>query len=166
MNENENNFESLRRLLALKRHETPPPGYFANFSAAVTARIRAGDARRTASVPNRLADELPWLFRLMSAFEAKPAFAGAFASALCLLLLVGIVYAERPSDIEPQPILQATLDTSPLAVATPVNLSSQPAEQTVFLSSTNPVFNSQPAGAWFASQGPTVQPVNFMLPGN
>ena len=166
MNENENNFESLRRLLALKRHETPPPGYFANFSAAVTARIRAGDARRTASVPNRLADELPWLFRLMSAFEAKPAFAGAFASALCLLLLVGIVYAERPSDVEPQPILQATLDTSPLAVATPVNLSSQPAEQTVFLSSTNPVFNSQPAGAWFASQGPTVQPVNFMLPGN
>jgi len=166
MNENENNFESLRRLLALKRHETPPPGYFANFSAAVTARIRAGDARRTASVPNRLADELPWLFRLMSAFVAKPAFAGAFASALCLLLLVVIVYAERPSDIEPQPILQATLDTSPLAVATPVNLSSQPAEQTVFLSSTNPVFNSQPAGAWFASQGPTVQPVNFMLPGN
>jgi hypothetical protein len=166
MNENENNFESLRRLLALKRHETPPPGYFANFSAAVTARIRAGDARRTASVPDRLADELPWLFRLMSAFEAKPAFAGAFASALCLLLLVGIVYAERPSDVEPQPILQATLDTSPLAVATPVNLSSQPAEQTVFLSSTNPVFNSQPAGAWFASQGPTVQPVNFMLPGN
>ena len=166
MNENENNFESLRRLLALKRHETPPPGYFANFSAAVTARIRAGDASRTASVPNRLADELPWLFRLMSAFEAKPAFAGAFASALCLLLLVGIVYAERPSDIEPQPILQATLDTSPLAVATPVNLSSQPAEQTVFLSSTNPVFNSQPAGAWFASQGPTVQPGNFMLPGN
>jgi hypothetical protein len=113
-----------------------------------------------------LADELPWLFRLMSAFEAKPAFAGAFASALCLLLLIGIVYAERPSDVEPQPILQATLDTSPLAVATPVNLSSQPAEQTVFLSSTNPVFNSQPAGAWFASQGPTVQPVNFMLPGN
>jgi hypothetical protein len=166
MNENENNFESLRRLLALKRHETPPPGYFENFSAAVTARIRAGDARRTASVPDRLADELPWLFRLMSAFEAKPAFAGAFASALCLLLLIGIVYAERPSDVEPQPILQATLDTSPLAVATPVNLSSQPAEQTVFLSSTNPVFNSQPAGAWFASQGPTVQPVNFMLPGN
>src|ERR1035441_7754814 len=101
MNENENNFESLRRLLALKRHETPPPGYFENFSSEVTARIRAGDAGRTAGVSKQLTDELPWFFRLLSTFEAKPAFTGAFASALCLLLLFGIVYAERP-DIAPQ----------------------------------------------------------------
>jgi hypothetical protein len=165
MKENENNFESLRRLLALKRHETPPPGYFENFSSEVTARIRAGDAGRTAGVSKQLTDELPWFFRLLSTFEAKPAFTGAFASALCLLLLFGIVYAERP-DIAPQPLLQAAPVSSPLAMATPVTLSSQPAEQPVFLSSTNPVFNSQSAGSWFASQEATVQPVNFMLPGN
>src|ERR1017187_5902257 len=158
MKENENNFESLRRLLALKRHETPPPGYFENFSSEVTARIRAG-------VSKQLTGELPWFFRLLSTFEAKPAFTGAFASALCLLLLFGIVYAERP-DIAPQPLLQAAPVSSPLAVATPVTLSSQPAEQPVFLSSTNPVLNSQSAGSWFASQEATVQPVNFMLPGN
>jgi hypothetical protein len=34
--------------------------------------------------------------KFFQAFEAKPAFVGAFACALCLLLLVGIVYAERP----------------------------------------------------------------------
>jgi len=45
MNENENNFESLRRLLAHKRHETPPPGYFNSFSGQIIACIRAGEAR-------------------------------------------------------------------------------------------------------------------------
>ena len=164
MNENENNFESLRRLLALKRHETPPPGYFENFSGEVMARIRAGDAGQTESASG----QLPWLFRLLTAFEAKPAFAGAFASALCLLLVFGIVYAERPDVVAQQPLLQTAEVSSPLAMATPVNLSSLPVEQPALIpiSSTNPVFSSQPAGSWFASQEATVQPVNFMLPGN
>lgn len=75
MSENENNFESLRRLLALKNYEIPPPGYFDNFSREVTARIRAEDGSRTANVSSQLS----WLSRLLSAFEAKPAFAGGFA---------------------------------------------------------------------------------------
>jgi hypothetical protein len=163
MNENENNFESLRRLLALKRHETPPPGYFENFSAEVRARIRAGDAGRMES----FSEHLPWLVRLMSAFEAKPAFAGAFAGALCLLLVFGIVFAERP-DVAPQPLLQTAQASSPLAMAAPANLNSMPAEQPALIpiSSTNPVFNTQSPDSLFASQGAAVQPVNFTLPGN
>lgn len=167
MKENENNFESLRRLLALKRYETPPPGYFENFSTEVTARIRAGDARRMSNTPERLVEELPWLFRLLSAFEAKQMFLGASASALCLLLLLGIVYAERP-DAVTQPLLQTAQVSSPLAAAVPVALNSLPAEQPALVpvSSTNPVFDSQSAGSWLASQGATVQPVNFIVPGN
>jgi hypothetical protein len=167
MNENENNFESLRQLLALKRHETPPPGYFENFSGEVTARIRAGSASRVESVSERLPNAVPWVFRLLSAFEAKPAFAGAFASALCMLLVVGIVYAERP-DAAPQSLLQTPQADSTLAAASPVGFSSPPTEQPAMvpISSTNPIFNGQSSGSWLASQGTSLQPVNFTLPGN
>ena len=85
MSENENDFEALRRLLALKRHEIPPPGYFEDFSSGVIGRIRMSEAAR----------ELPWLLRLLQAFEAKPAYPVALASALCTLLLFGIVSVEQ-----------------------------------------------------------------------
>lgn len=161
MNENENNFESVRRLLALKRHETPPPGYFEHFSRDVIARIRTGQDSRTANVSS----QLPWLFRLLSTFEVKPAFAGGFASVLCLLLLLGIVYAERP-DGTPQQLMQAAEITSSLAVAPSPSFNpmpvEQPAGQLLPGSSTNPVFNAPPA-VWFAPQPATVQPVSFPL---
>src|SRR5581483_9251329 len=40
--------------------------------------------------------------RFMQMFEMKPAFASSFASALCLLLLFGIVYAEQSDQTTPQ----------------------------------------------------------------
>jgi hypothetical protein len=85
MSENENDFEALRRLLALKRHEIPPPGYFENFSSQVIGRIRA----------NERVAELPWLLRFLQAFEARPAYPVAFASSLCMLLLFGIVSVQQ-----------------------------------------------------------------------
>ena len=93
-----------------------------------------------------------------------------------MLLLVGIVFAERP-DVASQPLVQTAQPDSPLAAVTPdsmeamakpVSLNSLSAGQPALIpiSSTNPVFNSQSAGSWFASQGAMVQPVNFVLPGN
>src|SRR5271156_1163062 len=102
MNENENNFELLRRLLAFKNRETPPPGYFNDFSAQVVARIRAGETNESSGA---------WFSKLLQAFEFKPAFAGAFASALCLVLVFGIVYAQRP-DTVPQPLLTPSTQVS------------------------------------------------------
>src|SRR4051812_17507213 len=93
MNPDSENFESLRRLLALKRHEQPPPGYFEGFSRQVIAGIKAGELRQTTA--ERLFDEVPWLQRLWNALEAKPAFVGTFGVAVCSLLVAGILYSEE-----------------------------------------------------------------------
>jgi hypothetical protein len=159
MNENENNFESLRRLLALKRHETPPPGYFNDFSRQVLQRIRLGETEQSANLAEELFSHAPWLAKLLHAFDARPVFAGGFAGALCLLLLLGIVYAERP-DLTPQPLLQVENSSAELAAVSPTALS-QPADQIGIVSSTNPVFSLQPMGSPFGQQNSLALPVSF-----
>jgi hypothetical protein len=161
MSENENNFESLRRLLVLKRHETPPPGYFNYFSSQVLQRIRAGDPGTSAGWTEDLFGQAPWLEKLLHMFDVKPVFASAFAGALCLLLFLGIIYAERP-DLTSQPILQAavTTTTSPAAVS-PTVLSQPADQQTGIVSSTSPVLSLQPVASPFGQQNPLAQPVSF-----
>lgn len=86
-------FHALRRLLALKRHETPSPGYFNDFSGQVIARIRHGERGEEGSFGAALW-EAPWLQRLWAALEAKPILAGGFAAAACAVLVLGVVYSE------------------------------------------------------------------------
>lgn len=58
MNDNETEFERLQELLRFKRHESPPPGYFRDFSSGVLARIRKEESQRPRSFWARLAE--PW----------------------------------------------------------------------------------------------------------
>lgn len=174
MNDNEKEFEVLRRLLALKRHETPPPGYFDRFPGAIMARLRASQSGMSDTVAERMADRLPWLLRLVRALEAKPAFATTFASALCVLLLTGIVFAERPEGMV-QPLIQSAQNSSPLNIASAAKtgLSAEPAGMQVndFLPGANPVFDPQSMGGTetirlFGGKDATLQPVVFTFPGN
>ena len=167
MNENESNFEPLRRLLALKQHEMPPPGYFDGFSRRVIARIRAGEAETSASLSERLSDQVPWLLRFLRVFEGKPVFAGAYASALCLLLIAGVILAERP-----EPTSEASFEPMPqtaslLAPTTLAALPQQSVNQMLIAdSSTNPVFNFQ-STTYSPGQIPFgAQPVSYSLPDN
>lgn len=160
MNENENNFESVRRALALKRHEVPPPGYFNNFSGTVIARIRSEAAEKV---------RVSWFTKFLQSFEAKPIFAGGFAAALCLLLLFGIVYAERPDNgIQMSQSLMANVvpqASAPLASLSPTDLT--PVTNPVGLvASTNPVTSLQPVASLFNQQSPFAQQVSFSVPGN
>ncbi len=47
-------FEALLRLLALKRHERPPPGFFNDFSDRVMSRIAQEEEMRARSWWDRL----------------------------------------------------------------------------------------------------------------
>jgi len=158
MNESENDFESLRRLMAIKRHEIPPPGYFNNFPNQVMARLRAGEvgAPEGTTAPS-------WLLKFFQAFEAKPAYVSSFACSLCLLLLFGIVYAERPDGTEKPSFLSAFATPAASFVDAKSADLSPASESTGLTVSTNPVLHM-----YFNQPNPLAQAmnVNLQLPGN
>jgi hypothetical protein len=88
MNPESQNFDSLRQLLALKRHEVPPPGFFDRFSRDVMARIKCGDTGEELGNDS-------WFRRFLGMFDVKPVFAGAFGTAVCAFLISGIVSSEQ-----------------------------------------------------------------------
>jgi hypothetical protein len=87
-----NDFERLQRLLALKRHESPPPGFFNRFPDQVRARITQADL-----VPES------WWQRWLAAVSVKPAWATAYAVVASLLVIGGVWLAKTsPADGGPQ----------------------------------------------------------------
>jgi hypothetical protein len=170
MSQDSQDFETLRRLLALKRYEQPPPGYFHNFSFQVIARIEAGEGARE-NVLERLFWDAPWLQRLWTALETKPIMAGALGAAVCALLVAGVVYPERPAG---QPIAYAPATPPPLEIA---NNGAAPAH-VVFPTPTNPHFVEQPEPAEAIAFGSPAEsllklvprgyavPASFNLPGS
>jgi len=142
MIENENDFEALRRLLALKRHEIPPPGYFENFSSQVIGRIRASEVTQ----------ELPLLLRFLQWFERRPAFPVAFASSLCLFLLYGIVSVQQNPEMAP--VFGAAQTPSVLPVATVSSASPDMAQQSIMQVDTNPPVNLQDNEATYFNSSP------------
>jgi hypothetical protein len=90
------NFDQLRRLMALKRHEVPPPGYFHNFSREVMVRIKAGEMGGEVGSTWWVL-EGSWLRRLWSIFEARPVLAGGFGAAVCGFFVAGaLISADNP----------------------------------------------------------------------
>ena len=81
------NFDQLRRLLALKRHEAPPPGYFHGFSSKVMARIEAAEAAAPA-----------WWLKLGFDFNFKPALVCGLGVVVCGLLSAGVLTSVVTTD--------------------------------------------------------------------
>lgn len=90
-------FEQLRTLLALKRYEQPPPGYFQGFSRQVIVRIKTGDLGNESEASF-------WSFgtgsvfqRLWATLDARPVLAGAFGVAVCGFFVVGALLSDSTS---------------------------------------------------------------------
>lgn len=87
----DDHFESLTKLMALKRYEEPPPGYFDRLPSRIIGRIVHEEEEPT-----------DWLRSFFGRFEFRPALAGAFGFTLGAFYLLGVGYsghvAARPAD--------------------------------------------------------------------
>ncbi len=91
MNPDQDDFEQLRRLLALKRHEQPLPGYFETFSHQVISRIEAGELPQPDGFFARLLEQAPWRQWRWAQISLRPVLAGAAGLAACGVLVAGLV---------------------------------------------------------------------------
>lgn len=87
-------FAQLRRLLAAKKQEQPPPGYFEHFSERVIRRIEHDD-------PMEENSRWQWFLGFLS---AKPVLACAYGGFVAATLLIGFRVSER---LDPAPALHA-----------------------------------------------------------
>jgi hypothetical protein len=169
MNPESENFDALRKLLAIKRHETPPPGYFEQLASEVRARLRGGEHRRS-DLWNEVGEEASWLQRAWGLLYTKPAFAGAFGVLVCGVLLAGMFYSQEQEEATAASTGLAeklALPASPRSALALSPTANEPANS----SSTNPVLNVQ-AGRVQGNtlfdkigMGGNTAPVNFN-PGN
>ena len=83
--QNPDEFESLKKLLALKRHEEPPPGYFDRLPGEVRARIA-----------HLQASPEPWWRRWLATWDLSPALATSYTVVAVTLVVGGIWMAKQP----------------------------------------------------------------------
>jgi hypothetical protein len=165
MNEKDQNFDQLKRLLKLKQHELPPRGYFDGFSGQVIARLRTGETFS----PERTQSETSWFVFFLRLFEAKPGLVGGFATSLCLLLLGTVIFTER-SEVGPSNVLNIA-ESGPAAnaegnVLTAMASPALPSSDATggIVASTNPLTSLQPVASLFG-QSPSAslfQPAGFV----
>jgi hypothetical protein len=151
-------FEGLRKLLRLLRHEQPPPGYFDLFSDRVIRSL--GREGRASSVESAWAG-VPWLQKLRDLWETNPLATGACGLALCGLFAAGLVLSQSDNQAPFGFVVNpngAYDEASALQASITVK---QPGLEASF-PSTAPVFGTNiPGNSMFGGVSLNVQPVSF-----
>ena len=102
-----NNFDQLRKLLALKRYELPPPRFFNEFSGRVMSRL---------AEPQR--EPLTWWQRLGFEFDLKPALMCGVGVVVCGLLSFGVIGAMQISGTDGSVAAMDPLAVAPMGAPT------------------------------------------------
>ena len=86
--------QRLVRLLALKRHELPPPGFFDQLPVRILVNLRAGSE----------VDDAPWWRRAWRAFAHEPMVGLSYASLGVGAVLFGVSVLETAIDVQAPPV--------------------------------------------------------------
>jgi hypothetical protein len=147
------NFDSLQKLLAIKRRETPPPGYFQSLSGRIIWRIERGEK------------PLSFWERFSASFMMRPAFAYAFAVAAFGAFSASIFYVGAAKDQDAQAQNEpatawADAGTLPASAFATQNEFSPSLHVANWLGNTNPGAPLQMLPSLFAPRGHVV-PASF-----
>jgi len=135
-------FQQLKRLLAIKRHEQPPPGYFNSFSREVIGSLRANAGSQRAGEEGNLALRI---FSFLERFQVKPFWAVAFGAAACVAMIGAVIYLEEPN---PQGVADSPFFSQVEPAPAPLPLTQEMALQPMTAGLASPA----PAGTNLATQ--------------
>jgi hypothetical protein len=143
MNPEQENFDALRKLLALKRHEIPPPGYFDHLPRRISTRLHANEG--SLSLWESLVD---W-------FHLNASMAYAFSLTACGALAVSIIYGARVegarADAQPRDLAVSWLGRGADALASEASAPAHRDWHTVnWVANTNPASPSYELPSLFA----------------
>jgi len=121
-------FEKLRKLLALKRYEQPPPGYFNRLPNQIMARIEAGEGQTR------------FWERFIPTFTLKPAMAYGIGLAACGVVAFGVYYTSNLPANNPSAATASTVNMSqPLMVTSSPAAAAIASRDPSTVNSTNPI---------------------------
>lgn len=153
MSNSPENFDNLQKLLKLKRHEQPPPGYFNNFSLKILYRIESEEDRNP---------DTAWIRKFFAILETNPIAAGLFGISVCSLLISGIAYSQyqpAPAGIAASSVNMDLADAGVIGRGTDL---SKVSHADSVAPSVNPMFSTNVPGSLLSGMQPVMAlPVNY-----
>jgi len=159
MSHSPDEFDGLQKVLLLKRHEQPPPGYFVHFADKVVARIEAEGLVRRGR----------WWQRLWITLQSGPVVACGYGGVVAGLLVIGVGISQsvEPGSAGPAAVMANPWDVQmrSLSESTPANVAyaRQVMEPTIPHSSFTPVVSRGAPDSLFDGSLLKVRPASYNL---